>query len=110
MIPSNFSCHIGLTNSISLNKEFISKDTFKHPPLYPLPSREGRFSSPLSLEGLRLVEERARVRVGGFYELLNNTHIAVEDATAFISSGKDEGVLSEGGLIGPEQVWFQIEF
>ena len=22
-------------------KEFISKDTFKHPPLYPLPSREG---------------------------------------------------------------------
>jgi hypothetical protein len=32
-------------------KEFISKDTFKHPPLYPLPSREGRFLSPLSLEG-----------------------------------------------------------
>ncbi len=29
--------------------EFISKDTFKHPPLYPLPSREGRFLSPLSL-------------------------------------------------------------
>jgi hypothetical protein len=34
-----------------LTKEFISKDTFKHPPLYPLPSREGRFLSPLSLEG-----------------------------------------------------------
>jgi len=46
-----------------MSKEFISKDTFKHPPLYPLPSREGRLLSPLSLEGLRLVEERARVRV-----------------------------------------------
>ncbi len=34
-----------------LTKEFISKDTFKHPPLYPLPSREGQFLSPLSLEG-----------------------------------------------------------
>ena len=34
-----------------VNNEFISKDTFKHPPLYPLPSREGRFLSPLSLEG-----------------------------------------------------------
>ncbi len=32
-------------------KEFISKDTFKHPPLYPLPSREWQFLSPLSLEG-----------------------------------------------------------
>jgi len=36
---------------ILLTNEFISKDTFKHPPLYPLPSREGRFLSPLSLEG-----------------------------------------------------------
>jgi hypothetical protein len=45
----------------TFTKEFISKDTFKHPPLYPLPSphsggfaeakREGRFLSPLSLEG-----------------------------------------------------------
>ncbi len=34
-----------------ITNEFISKDTFKHPPLYPLPSREGRFLSPLSLEG-----------------------------------------------------------
>jgi len=34
-----------------LTKEFISKDAFKHPPLNPLPSREGRFLSPLSLEG-----------------------------------------------------------
>ena len=29
-------------------KEFISKDTFKHPPLYPPPSREGAIlKSPL---------------------------------------------------------------
>jgi hypothetical protein len=35
----------------TITKEFISKDTFKHPPLNPLPSREGLFLSPLSLEG-----------------------------------------------------------
>ncbi len=27
---------------ILFTKEFINKDTFKHPPLNPLPSREGR--------------------------------------------------------------------
>jgi len=36
---------------LTLTKEFINKATFKHPPLYPLPSREGRFLSTLSLEG-----------------------------------------------------------
>ncbi len=35
----------------TFTKEFISKDTFKHPPLYPLPSMERRFLSPLSIEG-----------------------------------------------------------
>jgi len=34
-----------------ITKEFINIATFKHPPLNPLPSREGRFLSPLSLEG-----------------------------------------------------------
>jgi len=38
-----------------------------------LPSPQSRKLSGLSLEGLRLVEERARVRVCGFsYELLIN--------------------------------------
>jgi len=34
-----------------VTKEFISKATFKHPPLYPLPSREGAILKSLSLEG-----------------------------------------------------------
>jgi len=34
---------------IQYTKEFISKDTFKHPPLHPLPSRAGRSLSSLSL-------------------------------------------------------------
>jgi hypothetical protein len=36
-----------------VTKELISKDTFKHPPLNPLPSMEGRqlIPSPLAGEG-----------------------------------------------------------
>jgi len=72
---NNYKCKI-----IIVNNEFISKDTFKHPPLNPLPSREGQFLSPLSLEGLRLVEERARVRVCGFtYELLSNCQMIIDN-------------------------------
>jgi len=33
------------------NNTVIRKATFKNPPLNPLPSREGQFLSPLSLDG-----------------------------------------------------------
>jgi len=37
--------------NLEFTNTIISKATFNHPPLYPLPSREGQFLSPLSLEG-----------------------------------------------------------
>ena len=37
------SLAMGKGTATKHTNEFISKDTFKHPPLYPLPAREGRF-------------------------------------------------------------------